>query len=308
MRTPIETRHAEPDMAAVVLPGTNSGGGGRHRLVRRRPPRLGLRGDPRGPGAAGGRRALSVHRCRADHRTGPTGPRLPRHSDRGAGLPTRSPAPKRCCSSAPSVSGRWSTFRLPSGWQRLRQVLGQPATRDVARILGPVLAGPRRGPRRYPALLRGPDPDGARDLHRPPDLAERTPIRRTTLDVALRPGRATLAQELPGARCASCTRRCCFERPGYTVADVAYRLDYSARPRASGGTCAACLGITTSEFRRAASVSAARRACSVAVMVAPYAARPWARSGCARAGWLGVMPTAPARAATASERLRARNG
>jgi AraC-like DNA-binding protein len=40
-----------------------------------------------------------------------------------------------------------------------------------------------------------------------------------------------------------------FERPGYTVADVAYRLDYSS-PQSFGRHVRTLLGITSSELRR----------------------------------------------------------
>ncbi len=40
-----------------------------------------------------------------------------------------------------------------------------------------------------------------------------------------------------------------FERPGYSVADVAYRLDYSS-PQSFGRHLRTLLGITRSELRR----------------------------------------------------------
>ena len=54
----------------------------------------------------------------------------------------------------------------PAGWSRLRQVVGQPATRAVARIQrpDPRARWPRR--RRRAALRRGDDPARARGSHR----------------------------------------------------------------------------------------------------------------------------------------------
>ena len=54
----------------------------------------------------------------------------------------------------------------PAGWGRLRQVVGQPATRAVARIQQPILEALGGGARRRAALRRGDDPAGARGSYR----------------------------------------------------------------------------------------------------------------------------------------------
>ncbi len=68
----------------------------------------------------------------------------------------------------------------PDGWHRLRQLLGQPATRDAARIQGPVLAALGEVPPDtrlfFEALIRlAPDVPTARGL------SERLGIRSSTL-------------------------------------------------------------------------------------------------------------------------------
>jgi AraC-like DNA-binding protein len=135
----------------------------------------------------------------------------------------------------------------PDGWQRLRQILGQPASRDVARIQGPILAELGDAPPDtrlfFEVLVRlAPDISTARQLAA--DLG----IRSTTL--VSRFCRA----ELPSPKSYLAAMRLVhaalfFERPGYTLADVAYRLDYSS-PQSFGRHVRALLGITSSELRR----------------------------------------------------------
>lgn len=135
----------------------------------------------------------------------------------------------------------------PEGWHRLRQILGQPVTRDVARIQQPVLLAlgdiPPDTRLFFEALIRlAPDVPTARQL------AERMGVRCTTL--MSRFGRAGL----PSPKSYLAAMRLVhaalfFERPGYTVADVAYRLDYSS-PQSFGRHVRTLLGITSSELRR----------------------------------------------------------
>ena len=68
-----------------------------------------------------------------------------------------------------------------------------------------------------------------------------------------------------------------FERPGFTVADVAYRLDYSS-PQSFGRHVRALLGITSSELRRRFPFETALQR-FVEVMIAPY-----------REVWIGFRP------------------
>ena len=135
----------------------------------------------------------------------------------------------------------------PEGWQRLRHVLGQPATRDAARIQGPVLLalGPIAPDAQlfFEVLIRlAPDLATARQL------ADRLGVRCTTLMSRF------MRAELPSPKSYLAAMRLLhatllFERPGYTIADVAYRLDYSS-PQSFGRHVRALLGITTSELRR----------------------------------------------------------
>ncbi|MFN8653324.1 MAG: helix-turn-helix domain-containing protein [Gemmatimonadales bacterium] len=154
----------------------------------------------------------------------------------------------------------------PEGWHRLRQVLGQPVTRDVARIQQPVLLALGEVPPDtrlfFEALIRlAPDIPTARQL------ADRVGVRCTTL--MSRFGRAGL----PSPKSYLAAMRLVhaalfFERPGYTVADVAYRLDYSS-PQSFGRHVRALLGITTSELRRRFPFEQAVTR-FVEVMVTPY--------------------------------------
>jgi AraC-like DNA-binding protein len=154
----------------------------------------------------------------------------------------------------------------PDGWHRLRQILGQPVTRDVARIQGPVLLALGDVPPDtrifFEALIRlAPDLATARML------ADRLAVRCTTL--VSRFARAGL----PSPKSYLATMRLVhaaqfFERPGYTVADVAYRLDYSS-PQSFGRHVRALLGITSSELRRRFPFDVAVQR-FIALMVEPY--------------------------------------
>jgi len=154
----------------------------------------------------------------------------------------------------------------PDGWHRLRSLLGQPATRDAARIQGPVLEALGEIPPDtrlfFEALIRlAPDVPTARRL------AEHLGVRATTL--MSRFGRAGLPSPksyLAAMRLVHATLL--FERAGYTVADVAYRLEYSS-PQSLGRHVRALLGITTSELRRRFPFDAALDRFLV-LMVEPY--------------------------------------
>jgi AraC-like DNA-binding protein len=135
----------------------------------------------------------------------------------------------------------------PDGWQRLRQLLGQPASRDVARIQGPILAELSQSPPDtrlfFEALVRlAPDLSTARQL------ATELGIRSTTLVSRFaRAGLPSPKSYLAAMRLVHAALF--FERPGYTLADVAYRLDYSS-PQSFGRHVRALVGITSSELRR----------------------------------------------------------
>ncbi|HWA56357.1 MAG TPA: helix-turn-helix domain-containing protein [Gemmatimonadales bacterium] len=154
----------------------------------------------------------------------------------------------------------------PEGWHRLRQVLGQPVTRDVARIQQPVLVALGEVPPDtrlfFEALIRlAPDVPTARQL------ADRVGVRCTTL--MSRFGRAGLPSPksyLAAMRLVHASLY--FELPGYTVADVAYRLDYSS-PQSFGRHVRTLLGITSSELRRRFPFELAV-ARFIEVMIEPY--------------------------------------
>lgn len=163
----------------------------------------------------------------------------------------------------------------PDGWHRLRQVLGQPATRDAARIQGPLLEAlgdiPPDARLFFEVLVRfAPDVATAREL------TVRLGVRCTTL--MSRFARA----ELPSPKSYLAAMRLVhaallFERPGYTVADVAYRLDYSS-PQSFGRHVRALLGITSSELRRRFPFESALGR-FIELMVVPY-----------RETWAGFRP------------------
>ncbi len=154
----------------------------------------------------------------------------------------------------------------PEGWHRLRQVLGQPASRDVARLQGPVLTALGEVPPDtrlfFEALIRlAPEVATARVL------SSRLGIRCTTLMSRFaRAGLPSPKNYLAAVRLVHATLL--FERPGYTVADVAYRLDYSS-PQSFGRHVRALLGITSSELRRRFTFPVAVER-FVTLMVEPY--------------------------------------
>jgi AraC-like DNA-binding protein len=135
----------------------------------------------------------------------------------------------------------------PDGWQRLRQVLGQPTSRDAARIQGPVLEAlgeiPADARLFFEVMIRF-----AQDLATARDLSQRLGLCPTTLTSRF----ARVGLPSPKSHLAA-TRLLCavllFERPGFTVADVAYRLDYSS-PQSFGRHVRSLLGITGTELRR----------------------------------------------------------
>jgi AraC-like DNA-binding protein len=134
----------------------------------------------------------------------------------------------------------------PNGWSRLRQLVGQPATRAVARIQGPILDALQEAPpdaRLFiEALVRlAPDTPTVRRL------AERLFVRPSTLmSRFVRSGLPSPKNYLAAVRLLHAALL--FEVAGLSVADVAYRLEYSS-PQSFGRHLRAMLGITASEFR-----------------------------------------------------------
>jgi AraC-like DNA-binding protein len=134
----------------------------------------------------------------------------------------------------------------PAGWSRLRQVVGQPATRAVARIQGPILDALVEAPADarlfMEALVRlAPETPTVRRL------ADRLYVRPSTLmSRFVRSGLPSPKNYLAAVRLLHAALL--FEIDGLSVADVAYRLEYSS-PQSFGRHLRAMLGITASEFR-----------------------------------------------------------
>jgi AraC-like DNA-binding protein len=135
----------------------------------------------------------------------------------------------------------------PAGWSRLRQVVGQPASRAVARIQGPILDA-----------LGGTPPDTRLFIEAIVRLAPTTPTV-TTLAQRLYVRPSTLMSRfaragLPSPKNYLSAVRLLhaaylFEAAGLSVADVSYRLEYSS-PQSFGRHLRAMLGVTALEFRR----------------------------------------------------------
>lgn len=135
----------------------------------------------------------------------------------------------------------------PGGWRRLRELVGQPASPVAARVLTALL----------PAL------DGVPEDTRLffEALARLAPVMATVRALArhLRVPPSTLMSRFYRARLPSPKNYLAamrllhaaylFQNPGLSVADVAYRLDYSS-PQSFGRHLKAVLGVTAGEFRR----------------------------------------------------------
>jgi AraC-like DNA-binding protein len=135
----------------------------------------------------------------------------------------------------------------PTGWSRLRQVVGQPATRAVARIQGPILEllaeAPPDAKLFVEALIRL-----APDTPTVTILAQRLCVRPSTLMSRFaRAGLPSPKNYLAAIRLLHAAYL--FESSGLSVADVSYRLEYSS-PQSFGRHLRAMLGLTALEFRR----------------------------------------------------------
>jgi AraC-like DNA-binding protein len=135
----------------------------------------------------------------------------------------------------------------PGGWGRLRRVVGQPATRAVSRIQQPILESIADAPpdaRLFvEALIRL-----APDVPTVTALAEQLSVRPSTLMSRFaRAGLPSPKNYLAAIRLVHAAFL--FETTGLSVADVAYRLEYSS-PQSFGRHLRAMLGLTALEFRR----------------------------------------------------------
>jgi AraC-like DNA-binding protein len=155
----------------------------------------------------------------------------------------------------------------PSGWRRLRELVGQPASPVAARILH----------RLIPAL--GDEiPEDTRIFFEA--LARLAPVIRTVRALArhLRLPASTLMSRflraalpspktyLAGMRLVHAAHL--FRNPGLSVADVAYRLDFSS-PQSFSRHLKAMLGVTASEYRRRFPFDVALRR-YLDLLIAPY--------------------------------------
>jgi AraC-like DNA-binding protein len=135
----------------------------------------------------------------------------------------------------------------PAGWNRLRQLVAEPATRGAARILAPLLASlpdlPHDARFFLELLVRlAPETPAVRAL------AVRLHIKPSTLmSRFVRAGLPSPKTYLAAIRLLYAAQY--FEGGGRSVADVAYRLDCSS-PQSFGRSLRATLGITPGEFRR----------------------------------------------------------
>ena len=155
----------------------------------------------------------------------------------------------------------------PAGWSRLRELVGEPVMRAAARIHGPIFG-------RLPEL----PPDARLFLEVLVRLAPDTPtVRRLAVRLHVRP--STLMSRfvragLPSPKTYLAAVRLLhaaqlLEDEGLSLADVAYRLDYSS-PQSFGRHVRSLLGITSSEFRRRFPFPAALER-FLQVMIGPYA-------------------------------------
>ena len=154
----------------------------------------------------------------------------------------------------------------PSGWGRLRQIVGQPATRAVARIQQPILESIADAPpdaRLFvEAMIRL-----APEVPTVTALAQQLSVRPSTLMSRFaRAGLPSPKNYLAAIRLLHAASL--FETAGLSVADVAYRLEYSS-PQSFGRHLRAMLGLTALEFRRRFPFPFAVER-FVALMMAPY--------------------------------------
>jgi AraC-like DNA-binding protein len=135
----------------------------------------------------------------------------------------------------------------PAGWRRLRDLVGHPASPVAVRILARVVPslGAATGDVRafFEAVARlAPALATVRGLARHLRICSSTLMSRF-----YRAGLPSPKTYLAGMRLLHAAYL--FANPGLSVADVAYRLDYSS-PQSFGRHLKAMLGVTAGEFRR----------------------------------------------------------
>jgi len=134
----------------------------------------------------------------------------------------------------------------PGGWRRLRELLGHPASPVAALVLARILPAladiPGDARLFFEALARlAPVLSTVRGLARHLRISPSTLMSRF-----YRAGLPSPKNYLAGVRLLHAAYL--FQNPGLSVADVAYRLDYSS-PQSFGRHLKAMLGVTAGEFR-----------------------------------------------------------
>ena len=154
----------------------------------------------------------------------------------------------------------------PTGWQRLRHIMAAPVTRAAARIQGPLILALGEAPADlrffFEMLVRlAPDITTVRALCRACEVRPSTLMSRFS-----RAGLPSPKSYLASVRLLHAAHL--LEAPGRSIADVAYRLEYSS-PQSFGRHVRAMLGITSLEFRRRFPFPAAL-ARFLELMIVPY--------------------------------------
>jgi AraC-like DNA-binding protein len=154
----------------------------------------------------------------------------------------------------------------PGGWRRLRQVLAQPASPAAQRILAGVLpalgAVPEEAQVFFEAVIRlAPAVPTVRGLARHLRVTPSTLMSRF-----YRVGLPSPKNYLAATRLLHAAYL--FQNPGLSVADIAYRMDYSS-PQSFSRHLKVLLGVSASEFRRRFPFVVALQR-FVDLLVAPY--------------------------------------
>jgi AraC-like DNA-binding protein len=154
----------------------------------------------------------------------------------------------------------------PSGWQRLRELVSGPASRASARIQAPLFDAlgdvPPDTRLYFEAMVRlAPETVTVRKLARKLQVRPSTLMSRFSRAYLPSPKSYLAAIRLLHASIL-------LELPGLSIADVAYRLDYSS-PQSFGRHVRAILGITSTEFRQRLPFGAAMTR-FIDIMITPY--------------------------------------